>query len=193
MKNWYKDLRKKYQGQKITASDFKKLLFILPIACIVTVSFYLVSELYLKSKQKQIDKNKCSTTCEITDVRINRGTYILFDYQINGKVYSDRKPAPYGAFVDANYILNYQCNDPTNIDIIENSVFFNNNNLSDTLITRPKEVTVSEFCYSFSFADKDGIIITRTQEINNELGNKIKDKTIRVTYLKADHNKAILF
>ena len=193
MTNWYKDIRKKYQRQKITPSDFNKLLVIIPIVCIVTVSFYLISELYLKSKQKQINKNKCSTTCKITDVRINRGTYILFDYQINGKYYSDRKPAPYGAFVDANYILNYQCDDPTNIDIIENSVFFNNNNLSDTLITIPKEITISKYFYSFSFVDKNGIKITRTQEINNKLTNKIKDKSILVTYLQADHNKAILF
>jgi hypothetical protein len=192
MTNWYKNFIKKYQGQKITSSDLKKLFFIIPIAIVVTASFYFIAQFYLKTKKNQINKNKCSTTCQITDVRENRGTYVLFDYQINGITYSDRKPSPYGAFKGANYVLLYQCNDPRNIEINVNSVFFNENDLKDTLVTTLNKINVLENFYSFSFIDNDGVEINGTQEINNSLNNKIKDNSIKVAYLKSDHNKAIL-
>ena len=192
MTNWYNNFRKKYQGQKITSSDLKKLFFIIPIAIIVTISFYLVAQSYLKTKKDQIYKNRCSTICQITDVRENRGAYVLFDYQINGITYSDRKPAPYGAFKGADYVLLYQCNDPKNIEINVDSVFFNENDLKDTLVTTPNKINILENFYSFCFIDNNGTEINGTQEINNSLNNKIKNNSIKVAYLKLDHNKAIL-
>lgn len=192
MTNWYKNFRKKYQGQKITSSDLKKLFFIIPIAIVVTVSFYFIAQFYLKTKKSQINKNKCSTTCQITDVRENRGAYVLFNYQINGVTYSDRKPSPYGAFKGANYELLYQCDDPKNIEINLNSIFFNENDLKDTLVTTPNKINILENFYSFSFIDNEGSEINGTQEINNSLNNKIKNNFIKVAYLKSDHYKAIL-
>jgi hypothetical protein len=193
MNNWYANLKKKYQNQRITKSDLKKLLFAIPIACVVTFLFYGISQLYIDSKLKQIKKNKCSTILTVTDVRDNRGSYILFNYTINDETFSSRKPAPFGAFIDANYILNYQCNDPTNISIVENSIFFDKIKSIDTSIAIPKEIEITKYFYSYCFINKNGQLISKKQELNTILTNKIKNKSIRVVYLKEDNNKAILF
>ena len=193
MDTWYSNLFKKYQNQKITKSDLKKFLFVIPIAFIVTLMFYGLTELYSYNKQNQIKKNKCTTICTITEVRENRGKYVLFDYTINNKDISSRKPAPYDAFVGANYIINYQCDDPTNIILIDNSIFFDNINALDTCIAYPKELKITKYFYQYSFINKNGQLISRKQELNNSLTNKIINKSIKVLYLKEDSDKAILY
>ena len=193
MYTWLSNIKKKYKNEKITKSDLKKLLFVIPISCLVTVIFYGVSELYTYNKQNQIKKNQCSTICTITEVKENRGKYVLLNFPINNKIISSRKHAPYDAFVGANYIINYQCNDPTNFIVLDNSIFFDNIGRLDTCVTYPKELEITEYFYRYSFIDKNGQVISRKQELNNSLTNKINNKSIKVLYLKEDSNKAILF
>jgi hypothetical protein len=176
------------------ATNIAQILFAIAAACFGTFLLYAIGSAFQTSNRLKIESNQCSTRCTIIDVKPSKGSwYVLFDYVVNGETLSDRKAAPYGAFPHATYILNYECNDPSNTYLLDSTVFFNPSDLHDTLSTRPLKVSITEYFIQFSFVDQENDTISHGQELRNSLIKKIRTGECRVLYLKSDPTKAILW
>jgi hypothetical protein len=183
---------KKYKNSKITKSDLKKGIYALVIGCIVMFVFYLGYILIDINKKNKINKNKCETICEITDVRENRGTYVLYQYSINGILYKDRSVAPFGATIGDHYILNYQCDEISNNIIKSDEIIFTDSELKDTTSTMLLSINLKDGFFEFNFKDESNNVINKIQENNDFVLQKLINKRVRVLYLKSNPTKAIL-
>ena len=182
----------KYKGQKMTWRDAKIGIVSIIVGGSIALVWFLISTVIDSNKSSKIAMNHCQTVCEVTDVRINRGTYILFDHFVDEKRFNGRCPSPFGACVGDHYLLYYQCDNPDNFDVKSDSIIFLKEEINDTISARVLTIEKKEGFLDFRFLDKDGNVISKTQETTPFLINRINTKVAKVIYLKNNPSKAIL-
>ncbi len=192
IKNTTEHTKSQKRSKKDVLNNIKNVfLTVMTIIAIAYVFLKLVNS-FEKNQIQNIEINKCQTNCRIMEVRINRGTYVKYQYIVNNVIYKSRCPSPFGAKVGDCFLLNYQCNNPVNNILLSNEIVFSPKELADTVSTRILSIELKEHFCNFSFLDSNFDTVLKTQELNDVLKNKVRNNKARVLYLRNNSIRAIL-